>query len=104
DYAQHIPFEYPTQLQRELVPYLEVTESGPQLLEVVNKLKAEIKHRTLSDKPWSVNDFMVSTNQMVQQMIGYGVRLEPGIQTCEETLTLAKGSCRDSAWLLVQIF
>lgn len=104
DYAENIPFVYEEQLKRELVPYLEISESGEQLMAIVDKIKADIRHRQLSENPWAVNDFMVSINQLVQQAIGYGVRLEPGIQTCEETLTLAKGSCRDSAWLLVQIF
>ncbi|RYY04805.1 MAG: transglutaminase family protein [Gammaproteobacteria bacterium] len=104
EYAEYIPFEYDTQLKRELIPYLEVTEDGAQLLELVNDIKAEIRHRVLTDKPWHVNDFLVQVNQKLQLMIGYGVRLEPGIQTCEETLTLAKGSCRDTAWLLVQVF
>ena len=35
--------------------------------------------------------------------IEYLVRTEPGIQTCEETLRLARGSCRDSGWVLVQV-
>lgn len=104
EYAEHIPFDYDEQLKRELIPYLEVTERGPQLLELVGDIRAELRHRLVSEKPWHVNDFLVQVNQKLQQMIGYGVRLEPGIQTCEETLTLAKGSCRDTAWLLVQVF
>lgn len=104
DYAETIPFSYAEQLQRELIPYLEVTEAGPLLSARVVAIKAEIAQREKQDKPWHVNDFLVQINQQLQQDIGYGVRLEPGIQSCEETLTLAKGSCRDSAWLLVQIF
>jgi Transglutaminase-like enzymes, putative cysteine proteases len=47
--------------------------------------------------------FPGALNQRLQQDIRYLVRLEPGVQTPEETLTLASGSCRDSAWLLVQL-
>ncbi len=94
DYAEKFPFEYTAQLRGELLPYLETLEGGPlfdQFLAGVN-----VKRRPL-------NDFLVDINQQLQRQIEYLVRLEPGIQTPEETLEKARGSCRDSAWLLVQL-
>ena len=93
-YAEHYPFEYPPQLLKQLAPYLEITDDGPRLrqwLSGVDRSRQEI------------NNFLVDLNQRLERDIDYTIRMEPGIQTCEETLEKALGSCRDTGWLLVQI-
>jgi len=94
EYAEHYPFEYQPQLKKELEPYLETEAQG----ELFQKLLDGVDL-----KEQRVIDFLVSLNQDLQQRIQYSVRMEPGVQTPEETLELAVGSCRDSAWLLVQL-
>ncbi|NND97468.1 MAG: transglutaminase family protein [Pirellulaceae bacterium] len=94
EYAEKYPFDYDASLRHELAPYFERLENGPlltQWLEGVDHSQRRIV------------DFLVYVNQRLQHDIGYNIRLAPGIQTCEETLQLGKGSCRDTGWLLVQI-
>ncbi|WP_136067339.1 transglutaminase family protein [Modicisalibacter radicis] len=98
-YAEHFPFDYSAALAKELAPYLEVREAGPLLRDWLHGWRQEAP-----SAPRAMVDFLVAINQRLQQDIGYLVRLEPGIQSCETTLDKASGSCRDSAWLLVQIF
>jgi len=93
-YAEKYPFQYNEVLRKELTPYLEITDDGPLL----NRWLAEV-----SRTPTPINDFLVALNQRLERDIDYNIRMEPGVQSCEETLQLARGSCRDTAWLLVQI-
>jgi uncharacterized protein (DUF2126 family)/transglutaminase-like putative cysteine protease len=92
--AEQWPFAYEPWLERELRPYLETEPVGPMLESWLAAIPRE--------NTQTVN-FLVDLNQRLQQHIGYVIRLEPGIQTPEQTLTQRTGSCRDSAWLLVQI-
>ena len=92
--ATNCPFEYAPELVADLAPYRVITDDGPLL-------KAWLAEVSL--EPMPTNDFLVALNQRLERDIDYVVRLEPGVQSCEETLTLGRGSCRDSAWLLVQI-
>jgi len=94
DYAEKYPFQYEAKLAKELLPYLEIVENGPRLLAWLAKVDRR-ERRTV--------DFFVDVNRRLQQDIGYNIRLAPGVQTCEETLEHAMGSCRDTSWLLVQI-
>jgi uncharacterized protein (DUF2126 family)/transglutaminase-like putative cysteine protease len=94
DYAAKFPFEYDEQLKKELLPYLEINEKGPLLMEWVAQFK-DIKHLNMVD-------FLVKINGDLYKAINYTIRLETGVQTCEETLGKSLGSCRDSAYVLVQ--
>ncbi|MBL7745770.1 MAG: transglutaminase family protein [Chitinophagaceae bacterium] len=94
DYAEKYPFKYRDQLPKELTPYLEVKEKGPRLMQWLEGIDKHEKN---------INDFLVYLNQKLNKDINYSIRMEAGVQTCEETLGKALGSCRDSAWLFVQI-
>ena len=95
-YAETFPFAYESQLRRELAPYFETIEPGPHLAAWVAAAAP-----AAAGEP--VVAYLVRLNHKLQQDIGYVIRMEPGVQACEETLEKASGSCRDSAWLLVQI-
>jgi len=94
DYAENYPFRYQEQLRKELLPYFEFKEFGPLLRKWISGIDKSSK---------SINDFLVYINQKLNRDINYSIRMEVGVQTCEETLEKSLGSCRDSAWLLVQI-
>ena len=112
--AERFPFAYDPALDHELAPFQRKCWLTPQftkyLTAVRRDLLGEVKGRTElerlevpeKDKP-RTNDFLVAINQRLWKDIKYAIRLEPGVQTPEETLTLACGSCRDSAWLLCQL-
>ncbi len=93
DHANECPFTYEDAVRTDLLPFLETLPHGPRMTEFVAGVSRQSK-RTV--------DFLVDLNQYVHQAVKYLIRMEPGVQTCEETLTLESGSCRDSAWLLVQ--
>ncbi len=94
EYADQWPFQYPAALRKELAPYLEADPAGPLLAEHL---------ATIDRTPKSTVTFLVELNQALQRRIGYTIRLEPGVQTPEQTLQLALGSCRDTGWLFVQL-
>ncbi|TVP77318.1 DUF2126 domain-containing protein [Thioalkalivibrio sp.] len=93
-YAEQYPFAYDGILAKELVPYLEVSKAGPLLQAWLDEVPESHE---------SIVDFLVELNRRLNQDIAYSVRMEVGIQSCEETLERRIGSCRDSAWLLAQI-
>ncbi|MEJ5991729.1 transglutaminase family protein [Ramlibacter sp. PS3R-8] len=92
--ADKFPFEYTPEVAQELAPYLVCEPLTPLVKQYLQKVD-----RT----PRATIDFLVALNQQVQGDVRYLIRMEPGVQTPEQTLALASGSCRDSGWLLVQL-
>jgi uncharacterized protein (DUF2126 family) len=92
--AENFPFTYSEAQRKELAPYLVTETPTPLLQKYLAKIDRK-ERRTI--------DFLVWLNQEVQKDVRYLIRMEPGVQTPEQTLANASGSCRDSGWLLVQL-
>ncbi len=93
--ATNWPFDYDADLKKELAPYLDAAPAGPRLARYL---------ASIDRRPRTSIDFLIDINRDLERAIKYLIRMEPGVQTPEETLGNASGSCRDSAWLMVQIF
>jgi uncharacterized protein (DUF2126 family)/transglutaminase-like putative cysteine protease len=91
--VEEFPFTYSEELKKELLPYLEKVESGPLLKDWLAKIDMTPKRSI---------DFLIGLNSDLYNHLNYTLRMDPGVQTCEETLDSKLGSCRDYAWLLVQ--
>jgi uncharacterized protein (DUF2126 family)/transglutaminase-like putative cysteine protease len=119
EYAEKYPFTYEEQVAKELTPYFEIKEQGPLLKSLLDEIRQSDlgieatraneaamagadKDEPPTDKAHIVH-YLVALNHFLRDHIDYTIRMEPGVQTCEETLEKKLGSCRDSGWLLVQI-
>jgi uncharacterized protein (DUF2126 family)/transglutaminase-like putative cysteine protease len=92
--AERFPFTYDAELLVELAPYLRKAPATPLFARYLARIDR-------SERPTST--FLVDLNQGLQNDVAYLIRMEHGVQTPEVTLQNASGSCRDSAWLLVQL-
>ncbi|ANL73669.1 transglutaminase-like protein [Rhizobium phaseoli] len=89
------PFDYPETIREDLSIYMTPEPAGPRLKALLPTLDWSPGQATI--------DMVVALNARLQRQIGYVIRMEAGVQTPEETLESATGSCRDTSWLLVQI-
>ncbi len=93
--CREVPFDYPDGLAAELAPFLDTEDPAFALGPKARAFFAEL--------PWKgeVVDAVTETNRRVAERTRYVIREEAGVWTPEETLTNGRGSCRDSAVLLV---
>ncbi|HEX7453278.1 MAG TPA: transglutaminase family protein, partial [Polyangiaceae bacterium] len=92
--AEKSPFKYEKGLEHELQPYFAKVEAGEHFEKLMQSID-RTERRTV--------DFLIDVNRAVYEAVKYVIRMEPGVQSPEQTLELGKGSCRDSSWLLVRV-
>ncbi|WP_427911562.1 DUF2126 domain-containing protein [Ramlibacter sp. MMS24-I3-19] len=92
--AETFPFRYEPSVAQELAPYLAPDAATPLVKAYLDRVDRKARPTI---------DFLVALNQQVQSDVRYLIRMEPGVQSPEETLRSGSGSCRDSGWLLVQL-
>ena len=96
--AERFPPAYPDAARPDLAPFLAAAASGERLRRWLTDFRS-------ADRPegHGTVDLLVRINERISRDIDYVTRMEHGVQSCEETLELQSGSCRDSSWLLTQV-
>jgi transglutaminase-like putative cysteine protease len=92
--SEELPVVYSDRLKRDLMAYTQVEPQGDLFDSFLQGIDAS---------PQNTTTFLVGLNQKVSDAVEYIIRMEPGVQTPEETLQKGRGSCRDSAWLMVHL-
>src|SRR4051812_11596247 len=82
--AEKYPFAYEPVVRKELLPYLETQPLTPRLAKLLESVRR---------KDVRTSDYLVELNMAVHRALKYLIRLEPGVQTPEDTLTKGCGSC-----------
>jgi uncharacterized protein (DUF2126 family) len=92
--ADDTPFDYGPLVQ-ELAPYLDASDKAFAIGKLGESFLDSLPRagRTVP--------LVVEINRLVSKHIRYVIREEPGVWTPEETLANGRGSCRDSAVLLI---
>lgn len=104
--AASVPFSYDAETRKDLAPYLEPIAGGALFEALVAREEEEWRcggARSGDPDGLRTNDFLVGVNERLEEAVAYTTRMEPGVQTPEETLEKALGSCRDTAWLLAAL-
>ena len=91
--AERWPFRYVPAVADALAEFRRPDYPGPALLAL---------HGATST-PAETVAFVIGLAAAVRDRVRYTTRMEAGVLPVEQTLTGALGSCRDSAWVLVQL-
>lgn len=97
-HAEHVPFHYLDRDGQGLAPYLRVDASSQE-----HRGRFYDFFSSVASYRLPTIEFLVELNRRIQRELDYEVRHEPGVQSPEDTLLKGRGSCRDLAWLEIQI-
>lgn len=98
DYAVDYPFSYPQEDQILLRPYMH-----PKSHVDSDILAAMVQKQWQPGESIQTFGLLLRINLAIHQALEYRRREEAGVQTAEQSLACGTGSCRDSAFLFIQV-